>query len=92
MEPPEQALHLAVFDLKDEMDKKLYSDQTGRFPVTSYRGNQYVMIAYHCDSNAILVCLFKMRKGAHQLAAFDSIMERLWAKWHNVHLQILDNL
>jgi hypothetical protein len=33
---------------------QIYSDQTGRFPVTSSRGNQYIMIVYDYDSTAIL--------------------------------------
>jgi hypothetical protein len=33
---------------------KSYSDQTGRFPVQSSRGNNYVFILYDYDSNAIL--------------------------------------
>ena len=33
---------------------KLYSDDTGCFPVRSRSGNQYVMILFHCDRNAIL--------------------------------------
>ena len=29
---------------------KFYTDQTGRFPVTSSRGFKYIMVAYDCDS------------------------------------------
>ena len=35
----EQAFYTATFNLKDEFDKKLYSDQTDRFPVTSIKDN-----------------------------------------------------
>jgi hypothetical protein len=31
---------------------KLYSDDTGRFPVRARSGNQYVMIAYHMAGNS----------------------------------------
>jgi hypothetical protein len=34
--------------------RKLYSDQTGKFPVQSSRGYNYVMVLYDFDSNAIL--------------------------------------
>ena len=49
------------------------------------------MIAYHCDSNAILVAPFKSRKDSHQLLAYNEIMTRI--KNHNqiFELQILDN-
>ncbi len=33
---------------------KLYTDDTGQFPVQACSGNQYVMIAYHTDGNLIL--------------------------------------
>ena len=33
---------------------KLYTDDTGCFPVKAHSGNQYVMIAYHADGNLIL--------------------------------------
>ena len=37
-----------------DLTSTLYSDQTGRFPITLSRGNKYVMIVYDHDSNAIL--------------------------------------
>jgi hypothetical protein len=33
---------------------KLYTNDTGRFPVRARSGNQYIMIAYHADGNLIL--------------------------------------
>ena len=70
---------------------RLYTDDTGRFPIRSRSGNQYIMVAYHCDSNAILACPFKTRKDAHRMEAYNSIMEHIQAKGFNVDLQILDN-
>ncbi len=35
-----------------EVTGQIYSDQTGRFPQTSSRGNKYIMIVYDYDSNA----------------------------------------
>jgi hypothetical protein len=37
-----------------EATGQIYTDQTGRFPTTSSRGNKYVMILYHYDGNASL--------------------------------------
>ena len=34
--------------------QKSYSDQTGKFPIQSSRGYQYVFIVYEYDSDAIL--------------------------------------
>ena len=33
------------FNLKEELEITFYSDQTGTFPVASYKDNQYIMIA-----------------------------------------------
>ena len=65
---------------------KLYTDDTGRFPIHARSGNQYIMIAYHCDTNLILAGPFSSRKDTHWLLAYDRIMQRLL-----VDLQILDN-
>ena len=70
---------------------KLYTDDTGRFPIRSRTGNQYIMIAYHCDSNTILQAPFKTKGDKHRIEAYNSIMSRLKARGHKVDLQILDN-
>ena len=40
---------------------KTYSDQTGRFPYQSLRGNKYLFVLYDYDSNVILVEALKNR-------------------------------
>ena len=70
---------------------KLYTDDTGRFPVRARSGNQYVMIAYHVDGNLILQQPFKTKSDAHWLAAYNTIMTCLAAKGLSVDLQIMDN-
>ena len=50
-----------------ELTGKLYSDQTGRFPVISSKGNKYIMIVYDHDSNAILARPLKTKSGHEQL-------------------------
>ena len=49
------------------------------------------MIAYHCNSNAILAQPFKTRADKHRMVAYNSIMQRLENKGMLVDLQILDN-
>jgi hypothetical protein len=70
---------------------KLYTDDTGRFPIRAQSGNQYVMIAYHEEGNLILQQPFKSKKDVHRIAAYNAIMTRLAAKGLNVDMQILDN-
>ena len=52
---------------------KLYTNDTGRFPIHASSGNQYIMIAYHCDTNLILAVTFKTRKDTHRLIAYDKM-------------------
>ena len=56
---------------------KLYTDYTGRFPVISRTGNQYIMVAYHCDANAITSVPLKSRKDKDRMVAYNTIMQRL---------------
>ena len=43
--------------------EKLYSYLCGKFPVQSYRGNNYILVAYHYDANIILTTPLKKRTG-----------------------------
>jgi hypothetical protein len=40
---------------------KIYTDQTGKFPVLSSRGNKYLFVLYDYDSNAIMAEPIKSR-------------------------------
>jgi hypothetical protein len=35
----------------DATKKLMFSDQTGKFPITSARGNKYIMVAVELDGN-----------------------------------------
>ena len=48
---------------------KIYTDQTGRFPVTSSKGNKYILVAYHIESNTIHAEPRKTRSGLDITAA-----------------------
>ena len=40
---------------------KLYTDDCGRLPIKSGSGENHIMIAYNCDTNAILQSSFETR-------------------------------
>ena len=63
----------------------------GRFPVLSRSVNYFIMLAYHVDSNVILVEPLQSHHDCHRLVAANRIMYRLQNNSHNVDLQILDN-
>ena len=86
-----QLSHAKYLHIQVRHISKLYTDDTGRFPVRSRSGNQYLMIAYHCYLNVILACPFSSRKVVHRLGSYNAIMERLKIHGHHVDLQVLDN-
>ena len=49
------------------------------------------MVAYHCDSNAIMVVPFNTSKYKDCMAAYNTIMQRLKDRDMLVNLQILVN-
>jgi hypothetical protein len=66
-----------VFTRVYDIHETVFSDQTGRFPTRSQRGNKYIMVMVEIDSNAILVEPINSRNG-HKLArAYRVLMTRL---------------
>jgi hypothetical protein len=68
-----------------------YHDLTGRFPHQSSRGNEYLLIVYDYDSNAILHSVLKNKTGAEIKRGWTSIHERLTRGGNQPKLYILDN-
>jgi hypothetical protein len=52
---------LMIFDLSDEAQRLMYTDQTGKFPKKSSKGNHYIMVLIEIKRNAILVEAMKNR-------------------------------
>ena len=67
-----------------------YSDQTGRIPYQSSRGNEYLMIMYDHDANAILVEALKNRQAKSISDAWENLHRRLTMHGH-ITKNILDN-
>jgi hypothetical protein len=70
---------------------QIYTDQTGRFPVVSRKGNKYIMILYDYDSNAILAQPIKDRTAPELLKAFQVMEQELVARGLKPKLMKLDN-
>ena len=56
-----------------DLEGKLYSDQTGHFPITSNRGNCYVVIFYAVYGNYIKSYPIKYHHRSHRLKAYDDL-------------------
>ena len=68
-------VHIQVLDTG-----KIYCDQTGRFPVTSSRGNKYIMVLFHPETNAILAEPIKNRSTAGLIRAQTKIYQFLTSR------------
>ena len=71
--------------------EKSYMDLTGRFPEKSARGNQYLLVVYDYDSNAILVEPIVNRQKATITRAWKTIHDTLSTKGAKPKLYVLDN-
>jgi hypothetical protein len=70
---------------------QIYTDQAGRFPVVSSKGNTYIMILYDYDSNVILAQPIKYRTSPELLKAFQVMEHELVARGLKPKLMKLDN-
>jgi hypothetical protein len=74
-----------------EVTGQIHSDQTGCFPITSSRGNKYIMIVYGYDLNAILAEPLKSRTEQELLRACTKLHTYLTQRGLKPVLQRLDN-
>ena len=68
-----------------------YSDLTGRFPVQSNRGANYILVVYEYDSNAILVRPSCNRTATEIKSAFQNVVHYLTIRGLRPRLHTLDN-
>ncbi len=76
---------------KEEELHSIYSDQTGRFPKKSSKGNQYIMVLVHIDSGAILVAPMKDWTSGEMIRAYQSLLNRLNTRGIRPKHHVLDN-
>jgi len=70
---------------------KINTDQTNRYPVTSTRGNKYILVAYDYDSNTINAKPLKTRTGPNLLVAYIKIQNLLEQRGLKPQIHYLDN-
>ena len=68
-----------------------YSDLTGRFPVQSNRGANYILVVYEYDCNAILVRPLCNRTTPEIKIAFQNVVHYLTVRGLRPRLHTLDN-
>ena len=71
---------------------KSYSNQTGKFPIPSSRGNHYIIVLYHQDTtNTIHAVALPNRQAASICDAWEYTHKILVQQGHPPELHILDN-
>ena len=80
-----------IYNLQDEMDRKMYTNQTIKFPVTLYKGKHYVMVLQETDSNAILVEGLCNRTSGEMVTNYQSLVDRLHERKIEPEMHILEN-
>ena len=68
-----------------------YIDLTGKFPHKSSRGNQYLLLLYDFDSNAILVEPLKCSLASAIVKAWSTLNSKLTYRGHITKHYIVDN-
>ncbi len=71
--------------------RKAYMDLTGKFPHTSSRGNQYLVVMYNFDSNAIVFKPIKTRQSKEILNAFRKYEHKIAHNGILPTMYVLDN-
>ena len=85
-------VHLVANDeLIIKLNGTISTDQTGQFPIVSQKGNQYTMVLYNYDSNAILAEGCKDRTAIELTALYDKLYTRLTKAGIVPVMQRIDN-
>ena len=84
-------VHAALICIDNKEFARSYSDQTGKFPVQSTRGNNYIFILYDYDSNAILSTPLSSRQASKITTAWTTCHNLLKSNGYEPVLHILDN-
>jgi hypothetical protein len=74
-----------------ESTGKIYTDQTGRFPVTSSTGHKYILVLYDYDTNAILTEAIKNRTATEIMRAYQKLFSYLQTRGFRPKTHWLDN-
>jgi hypothetical protein len=80
-----------VYQQAVQVSGQIFSDQMGRFPVTSSKGHQYILVVYDYDSNHILAEPLKSRSEHKLVRAYTKLHTKLTTCGLRPLLQKLDN-
>jgi len=88
---PEGRTNDCYFIICTKEEGTTYSDLCGSYPVKSARGNQYIVVCYDYNSNAILAEPIQTRAAANISNAVEKMLTKLTNAGAPPKLHILDN-
>jgi hypothetical protein len=80
-----------IFMTTNKISSMLFSNQLGWFPITSNRGNKYVVIFYIYDANFVKSVPIKSRSQEELLRAYRLVYAYLTAQGFKPQLHKMDN-
>ena len=84
-------LRIKNYEIEEEIQSVLNTDQTGKLPKQSSQGNQYLMVAHESTSNAILYQPYRNKSAGELIKARKAILSRLEQCGIKPKHQALDN-
>ena len=87
---PNEKTNQVIFAMYNE-GSKVYSDLCGRFPYQSSRDNNYIIVAYHYDANAILLHAVKNQNAASLVEGWKILLKKFTTAGVKPETWILDN-
>ena len=89
---PNKKTHQVAYVIIDKSELSAgYQDLTGRFPIRSTQGNEYVLVGYHYDANCILGHPIKNRTGQTLMTAWQHIHKEFGRAGAAPEVWVLDN-
>ena len=83
----ENYIYVTVINIKEE----IHTDQTGKFPHLSSKGNRYIMVAHNIYANYIFMDAMKNRSESQIMECYQRIVNRMKKAGLTLKNQILDN-
>ena len=87
----ERTIFATTYDVHDDLERKMYTDQKGRFPIRLYLSHQYIMVLVELDGNRILVEPIKGKTSGDMVRSYNTLVNRLKSHGIKPKLHILDN-
>ena len=71
----ETVVYAKEYNLHSKLERQFYSDQTGKFTITSFCGNKYIIVLFKLDSNNILSEQMRNITAGERMRLFQKLID-----------------